>query len=64
MQGTEATTGLQLKLLRISLGLTAKAVAAAAGVERQRIGTIEGSRRPTERAIAKYLDALSRCAQR
>jgi transcriptional regulator with XRE-family HTH domain len=61
MDTTTRTTGLDLKLLRISLDVSVRAVAEAAGCSRTYINRIEAAGRPSDRVCAKYLDALARC---
>lgn len=56
-----ATTGIELKLLRVAADVQAKDLAAVMGVTSSRIGHIEKSRVVTDEARARYLAALDTC---
>ncbi|MFI5258791.1 MAG: helix-turn-helix domain-containing protein [Candidatus Limnocylindrales bacterium] len=64
METTMRTSGLDLKLLRIALGLTVREVAHVAGCSRTYVNRIEAAGRPSDRACAKYLDALAQVSDR
>jgi transcriptional regulator with XRE-family HTH domain len=55
---TAPETGIDLMVARRQAGLTQWDVAAAMGVNRQRISALERSFRPPRRAIERYLAAL------
>jgi transcriptional regulator with XRE-family HTH domain len=59
MDTTTRTTGLELKLLRISHGLTVREVAAAAGCSRTYVNRIEAAARPSDRVCTKYFAAMA-----
>jgi transcriptional regulator with XRE-family HTH domain len=63
MRTKTRTTGLDLKLLRISRGLEVRQIAAAAGCSHTYINRIEGAARPSERACTKYLAAAAKALQ-
>lgn len=52
------TTGLDLKLLRVSRELSVREIAQAAGCQRTYINRIEREAHPSDRACTKYLAAL------
>lgn len=52
------STGLDLRLKRVSAGVAQVVVAAAMGVSRSRIQAIEEALRPTRNARRRYLAAL------
>lgn len=54
-----ATTGKELQLKRIAMDVDTKDVARAMGVLVSRISHIEGSRKVTDKAAARYLAALA-----
>jgi transcriptional regulator with XRE-family HTH domain len=54
----ESTTGLDLRVERVRRGLTQTELARRMGVPRQRVSLIEGSIRPTERLVARFMAAL------
>jgi transcriptional regulator with XRE-family HTH domain len=56
------STGLELRLVRVSRRVSIAGVARRAGLSRQRIQAIEGSDRPTSRAVRRYLAALEAAA--
>jgi Helix-turn-helix domain len=58
MDTTTHTTGLDLKLLRISRFASVRQVAQAARCSRTYVNRIEAAARPSERVCAKYLAAL------
>ena len=62
MDTTTRTTGLDLKLLRISRYASVRQVANAAGCSRTYVNRIEAAARPSERVCAKYLAALASLA--
>ncbi|HSW43085.1 MAG TPA: helix-turn-helix transcriptional regulator [Patescibacteria group bacterium] len=64
MDTTTRTTGLDLKLWRLSLGLSVGEVAAAAGCSRTYINRIEREARPSERACSLYIVAVTRARDR
>jgi transcriptional regulator with XRE-family HTH domain len=59
MTTKDAPTGMDLKILRISLHLSARQVSAAAGISRQRLSVIEAQSRPTERAAGVIMAAIA-----
>lgn len=63
MDTTKRTTGLDLKLLRVSRDLSVREIAQAAGCQRTYINRIEREARPSERACAKYLAALAEASR-
>lgn len=56
-----ALTGKELKLKRVAADVRTKDLALAMGVTDPRISRIENSRVVTDKAQARYLDALSMC---
>jgi DNA-binding XRE family transcriptional regulator len=53
------STGMDLRLRRVALGVSQSDMARHLGVSRQRIGNIEGMLWPGRAAADKYLDALA-----
>jgi transcriptional regulator with XRE-family HTH domain len=64
MDTTTQTTGIDLKLLRVSRFVSVRQVAQAAGCSRTYVNRIEAAGRPSDRVCAKYLAALARCQPR
>ncbi len=56
------STGMDLRLRRVALGVSQSDMARHLGVSRQRIGNIEGMLWPGRAAADKYLDALAELA--
>ncbi len=56
------STGMDLRLRRVALGVSQSALARELGVSRQRIGNLEGMLRPGRAAIERYLAALAELA--
>jgi transcriptional regulator with XRE-family HTH domain len=58
----QRTTGLDLKLARVALGVPQREIARQLGVSPQRVSGIEATYRPTHRICARYLAALDAIA--
>ena len=58
------STGMDLRLRRVALGVSQSDMARHLGVSRQRIGNIEGMLWPGRAAADKYLAALAELAGR
>ena len=54
----QRTTGLDLKLARVALGVPQREVARRLGVSPQRVSGIEATYRPTRWTCSRYLAAL------
>lgn len=61
MNSDTALTGLDLKIQRVRLQVTGKAVAEAMGISKGRLSRIEKPERVTEQMRRRYLDALEKC---
>ena len=56
------TSGLELKLERVTARLKAQDIATAMGVHPSRISTIEHEQFPTAATVARYRKAIATCA--
>ncbi|MGO9180223.1 MAG: helix-turn-helix domain-containing protein [Candidatus Limnocylindrales bacterium] len=58
----QPTTGLDLKVARLTSGVSQRALAHQLGVSAQRISGIEAAYRPTQRICTRYFAALDALA--
>ncbi len=56
------STGLDLRLRRVALGVSQTNLAASLGVSRQRVANVENMYRPPRTIVARYLAALAEIA--
>lgn len=59
MPTKEATSGLDLKLIRTAMRVRQREIARCMNVSASRVRAIEWSTRPTERSVRAYLAALA-----